>query len=205
MKFRFLLPVISIFSLFSCDSDPQPLTYRYDVCDCHDSTIVQNNISRFPFSDSIIAVAYQYDTYDYQSAARVGLDTNGRFIDSTMVRIDTLNSIELKQLEKVVFNRYEVCEGDYDEEKEPTDCGYFPHHCIVFYKNDRVVAYLETCFLCTDLRAWPDSVFGSMCGDFYDDMRYFYKSAGFAEDALELETCPGYLPDTIEIWKGHYE
>ncbi len=190
--------------LNSCSDEVKPLTdlpHSWEVCDCNDVEIAGAYYNTFPFSDSIVAVAYQYIPSTGENARTVGLDTNGRFSEINMVKIDTLTREQVNQLAKIVVNRYEICHGEYDNS---TDCMYTPHHCIVFYERDSIVAFLETCFLCTESLEWPKGTFGIQCGDFFDDMRYFYRSMGFADDALELETCPGYIPDTINIWRGHY-
>lgn len=193
--------------LTSCDRTPKEIPHRYEVCQCTDTNAVKENVHQFPFADDVTVVAYEYKSDGHSwipltTAESARLKSNGRF-DTTLVRhIDTLTGVEKKQLEKLFLNRKEVCSDDYSS--DAADCLYMPHHCIVFYQNDSVIAYHEICFMCEKIKCWPENYFGSQCGDFDCEMRYFYQYLDFADDMLGLEHCPGYHPDTVEIWKGRF-
>jgi hypothetical protein len=129
------------------------------------------------------------------------LDSGNVFPANNILRADTLNAAEILQLEKICYNRTEHC-NKYTC-KNASGKFYDPHHCIVFYDGTgSSIGYIETCFNCAESRAAPTEHFGPRCGDFIDDMRYFYKSIGFPTDHLHLDHAPMYAPDSVEIWKG---
>ena len=198
---KFIVPLLlTLMTLSSC----KPLQDEecvYKDCQCVDTLAVSDSSDYFPFHGASYVVAYEY-AHD-MNALTVQLDSGKNFNPADILHADTLTPEERTQLEKVCMNRLEKC-NKYTC-TNGNECMYNPHHCIVFYDGgDRPTAYLETCFICEDVRCWPADGFGPKCGDFYDDLRYFYRSLGFNGTSLCLDHAVGYTPDTVNIWMGHY-
>jgi hypothetical protein len=186
---------------FSCKpKNNDPCTYK--ECECIDTLAVSDSSNYFPFHDAAFVVAYEY-AHSMQ-ALDFELDSGNTFPAADIMRADTLSKEEIVQFEKVCMNRIEKC-NKYTC-VNGNDCMYDPHHCMVFYNGGgKPIAYIEHCFMCEDFRCWPNDGFGPKCGDFNDDVRYFYRSLGFPDSTLYLDHAPGYVPDTVDVWLGHYQ
>lgn len=195
----FSASVIVVLFLSACSSKPAPECV-YKECTCEDTLAVTATSHFFPFNGNQKVIAYEYA--GSMSAVSLRLDTGNVFDSSSIKASHVLNADEILQLEKICRNRTEKC-NDYTCE-DGNDCLYDPHHCIVFYEGEKPVAYLEMCFICDDSREWPYGEFGTMCGDFMYDLRWFLRKLKFDDAPLYFDHATGYEADTVEVWKGHF-
>lgn len=171
----------------------------YKECDCLDTLAVGDTTHYFPFDRGFTGIAYQYAIP--MNAHHIKLIGSDTFPANSILRADTLSAAEMAQLEKICYNRTEHC-NKYTCINASGQL-YDPKHCIVVYDGaGNAVAYIESCFSCDESQVWPHDEFGPRCGDFVNDLRYFYKSIGFPVDHLHLDHAPMYVADSVEIWKG---
>ncbi len=178
---------------------------NYLECHCIDTPAVTRPGQIFPFTVSRKIVAYQFkgmynympshfksskDSINFYKERENKIMEQMTFPRKDIIDEKTLSSGQAFELEKLLFNRKRECNNG--NISLGNDCGYDPHHCIIFYDAlNKPVAFIELCFICDSKKLFPKDAFGDFCVDFCD-LRKFLKNAGVDPASLQLDHCPGY-------------
>ena len=131
MRSLLMLAVAAFTAITGCKA-PQSEECVYKECQCTDTLAVTPGKHYAPFNKNYRVVAYEYA--GSQQAQLLRLDTGNVFDSASIKMMHVLSADEVLQLELICKNRKQVC-NDYTCE-DGNDCGYQPHHCIVFYEGD---------------------------------------------------------------------
>lgn len=164
---RYLVIIFSIL-IFGCNSKPE------------DKVLIQDKQkpfseidTTFPFSeaDKVEVVSFSHMDYrpedsDYKIiGGKVGFD------ESIIKERVSLNNKQQEDLFRIINTNN--CPKNYTV----ADC-YMPEHRITFYKDGKVIAFLEVCIQCVGKRVSDGFNVVPLCGDKMKELKTFFGSAG---------------------------
>lgn len=157
--------VISIGLIISC----KPIKFDKGVTTCtfHKTDKTPANTSPFNRSNKIELVSYQDRHDDY---AKDKLIQDGKFVVLNIEQRTILNAMQSDSLFSILFNLKKVRQGNV----ESIYFCYNPHHSIVFYQDDRAIAYLEVCFECFTAKGMGVNS-GEFCDEKWCRLQGFFK------------------------------
>jgi hypothetical protein len=136
-------------------------------CENHGETIEQgHDFESLEYQENVLSTSwanFKYDsvvTYLYRVPNSDG--AMGEFPHSIVIQGQLNSSIlprytkRLSESEITQFNR--VMNGG-QEEVAVNEC-YEPHHGVVFYQNDSIIAHVSICLMCNNLKSSPTALNG---------------------------------------------
>lgn len=141
-----VLSILILFALYACgEAKVETENQSNDVVPIKPvPEEVSNDWLQFPY-DSV--VAYLYRTTPSEEHPPQSIVTQGE-LNQTIV--ETYNT-DLGEGDVIRLGR--VLSANHDEE-EVSEC-FEPHHGVVFYNHDTIIAHISLCFMCNNLRANP--------------------------------------------------
>jgi hypothetical protein len=160
------------------------LENQIQKCNCLDTFIVKDT-DKHPLFEGKKIISYTYKENIFKDSPEYENIIEGGKLNRKILKEQVLNNEQVLTLAKILYNRKKLC--DNGQLIRIADCGYNPHHCLVFYdKKNKAVDFIEICFIC-DAKMGSKNYFGDFCGQTYCDLRKLFKELGHAN--LSEEQC----------------
>lgn len=174
-------------------------TTAYDNYEADNScfyTKINHTISdTYPFneSDRIELVAYEdrYRNGIYDD----DLIKNEQFLVTEIKQKHLLTKSQKEDLFSILYNY----KGKIDSDSPGPDC-YEPHHSIIFYKNNKAIAFLEICFSCNRTKQTNGVNFGQLCEEKICKLQKFFRESNIDQFIID-EMCSYIYSDYHPIIK----
>lgn len=130
----------------------------------------------YPFNtaDKIVVVNYPYRKDSYTND---NLIVNDSFIVKGISKVVTIENRQIDTLFSILYD-YEGNAGF------AADC-YNPRHSVIFYKDNKAIAFFEVCLECGGFRKSKNANFGNFCDETICRFQKFFKELGINESEID--------------------
>jgi hypothetical protein len=161
------------------DSIDKSEVYKEPATNCFYNKATDSRQNTFPFNKASKIEIVSFDCLFKTSNGKLEQNQFDKITkDNKVISERIKEQIEINQLQ--TDSLFAVLYDYGGLNSTQADC-YNPRHCIIFYEQGKIIAYLELCLECSGYRATKGISFGSFCDEKWCKLWQYFKSIGMKE------------------------